>query len=264
MRDEEWIILVRGGSCMGRILKILTPENVNIEFELAGLGSRFVAVIIDTLIQIGICILIIIGMLIGGIDFKNIDQSSSLIIAVGIVLLFVVFFGYFIFFEIIMRGQSPGKKAAGLRVIKQNGEPVGFYESFIRNILRIIDLMPSLYLIGSSFILFGRNCKRIGDYAANTIVVKVQKEERPLNLEDLLNNNFSLDESESRVNIYQVNNFEYGILKEFLARKDNLGARKPIFIFHLNKYFVKKFNIEKPYSNPVEFFEQIVKVNSGT
>lgn len=248
---------------MRKMLNVLTPENVHVEYELAGLGSRFIAMFIDMLVQAGMMLLIVLCMVLGGIDLRNLQTTSSVVVALGIILLFVIFFGYFIFFEMIMGGQTPGKRAVKLRVIKQTGAPVGFIDSFLRNILRIADFLPSLYIAGMLFIMFSKYYKRIGDFAADTIVVKVRGEEQPVTVYDLLNSSVIADENERAVNIYPVNNFEYEVLKEFLARMEELGTRKPVFTYHLNRYFMKKFNMEKPYGDPYEFFETIIKANSG-
>lgn len=255
---------MKGDNAMRKIFKILTPENVMLEYELAGLGSRFTAFLIDSMIQTGIIILVAIGMAIGQIDIEGLKRLDAWITATGIVLVFIVFFGYFIFFEIIMNGQSPGKKAVRLRVIKQTGEPVGFWESFLRNILRVADFLPSLNLVGAAFIVFSSNYKRIGDFAANTLVVKIKKENQPVKLENLIKASYDAESELKGVNVYPVNNVEYGILKEYLYRKDSLGKRKRVFTYHLNKYFMEKFNLEKPeFENPEEFFKEIVKLNSG-
>lgn len=252
---------------MRNVLKILTPENVYVEYELAGLGSRFAAFCIDLLIQIGLIVLILLGMLLGGVSFRNVDQGfqqgNSLIIAVSIAIIFIVMFGYFILFELAMNGQTPGKKALKLRAIRQNGEPLGIWDSFLRNILRIADMLPSLYLAGALFIMFTRDYKRIGDFAANTVVVRVKKNVPLPALTDLLRKGIEEDEDESSaaINIYPVNNFEYGVLKEFLARADKLGGRRPVFEYHLNRYFTRKFDIEVPNNDPYELFREIVRLN---
>ena len=249
---------------MRKIHEILAPENVFVEYELAGLGSRFAAFLIDSLIQGALLFIIAIGMAIGRVDFEGFKRFDSWIAAIGIILLFAVFFGYYIFFEMISNGQSPGKRFIKLRVIKQNGEPVDFWESLLRNILRLADFLPSLNLAGALFIVFSRKYKRIGDFAANTIVVKIKKDMQPIKLESIIKRSFEQEGEEKIVNIYPVNNEEYGILKDFLARRDNLGKRKRVFNYQMNKYFMDKFGLEKPlYNIPEEFFEVIVKMNSG-
>lgn len=251
---------------MRKILEILTPENVYVEYELAGLGSRFAAFFIDTLIQ---CItLVTIGFiaLSGQLSLLKTGGKNSLMIALSIVIAFLILFGYFVFFEMILQGQTPGKKLLKLTVVKKNGEPIGFFESMVRNILRIIDgiiIIPPSYVVGPLFIMFGAEYRRVGDFAANTIVVKTKKNEKLVTIDQLLNKANTEQQETEGVNVYPVSNYEYSVLKEFLERKDQLGERRPVFAFHLNKYFLKKFNIEKPYDDPYEFFKEIIRLNSG-
>ncbi len=253
---------------MRKVMEILTPENVLLEYELAGLGSRFAALLIDHLLQ-GILVLVAgIAVFAGGVDLHVLGGYNKMVIAAGIVLVFIIIFGYFVFFEMLMGGQTPGKKIFGLKVVKQSGEPIGFIESFLRNILRIPDLLPMNYLAGSLFIFFSKQYKRIGDYAANTIVIKVKKHEKFISLESLLNRSEAGDEETKLVNQYPVNNSEYNILKEFFARSGQLGAREEVFSYHLAKYFMEKFNMKPPlqshgYANSQKYLEDIMKNNAG-
>jgi uncharacterized RDD family membrane protein YckC len=252
---------------MRNMLEILTPENVYVEYELAGLGSRFVAFMIDTFIQSVLILLIAIIVVMGRVGFFNnfnYEAINSIIVAVSIIVLYLIAIGYYLFFEIILKGQTPGKKLMKLRVIKQTGEPANALDLVLRNFLRFVYMIPGLHLIEVLLIVLTQNYKRIGDFAANTIVIKVEKEQNLVTIEDIFEK-ASLEENEEvdRINVFPVSNTEYAILKEFLARKDALGARKPVFAFNLNKYFINKFNIQKPYGNPYEFFEDIIKMNSG-
>lgn len=254
---------------MRKLLDILTPENVYVEYELAGLGSRTVAAIIDTLLQCGLMLLVFIVMLIAGVNFDELDWLGSTVVALGIAIVFVIWFGYYIFFEMLMNGQSPGKKAVKLRVIKETGEPITFFDSFLRNIIRVADMLPSFYLVGGIFLIFTKKYKRIGDFAANTIVVKTGEVKKSVNTLESLIVNYShtkeaTGELEATINIYPVNNLEYGILKEFLMRKDELGMRFPVFVNYLTAYFMRKFMLKNlPFGNPVRFFETIISMNSG-
>ncbi|MCX7708810.1 MAG: RDD family protein [Clostridia bacterium] len=248
---------------MRKIYEILTPENVHLEYELGGLGSRFGAFLIDGLLQGVLVVLVAIGMAISKFDFEGFKRLDAWIIAIGILLIFFIFFGYYLVFDLILHGQSPGKRVMGLKVIKQNGEPIGFWESLLRNILRLADFLPTFNLAGALFIAFSKKYQRIGDFAANTIVVKIKKDIQPVNLESIIKLDVMEDEGPG-MNQYPVNHTEYGILKEFLARKESLGNRKRVFVYHLNKYFMQKFSLEKPpFENPEDFFQEIIRGNSG-
>jgi len=249
---------------MKKVLNILTPENVFIEYELAGLGSRFAAFIIDTAIQLFVFLATILVLYIAGFSYTAIFLElgfNSIAFAVTILMLFHLL--YFSFFEIIMKGQTPGKKFLAIRVIRQNGEPEGIYDSILRNFFRIVYLLPFLYLLDSFFVILTRNYKRIGDFAANTVVVKVREKDQLYKAEDLLNTEDYEDDYMESSNIYPVTHFEYEVLKEFLARKDSVGNRRYVFAFNLNKYFSNKFNVQDTYKNPYDFFEEIIRRNSG-
>lgn len=249
---------------MKKVLNILTPENVYVEYELAGIGSRFAAFIIDLLIQLATIALIIVAMIILEFDFLALFielQFQVVTFAVTLIILFHLL--YFSFFEPIMGGQTPGKKALGIRVISQRGEPVSVFESILRNFLRIVYVFPFLYLMDALFVILTKNYKRVGDFAANTVVVKVRRGEKLLTLDDIIENNAAYVEYSENANIYPVTHFEYEVLKEFLARKDSVGKKRYIFAYNFNRYFSRKFNLQEPYSNPYDFFEDIIRMNSG-
>lgn len=102
-------------------------------------------------------------------------------IAGVILILFVLNSGYFAFFEAIWSGQTPGKRFAQIRVMKDDGRPISAYDSIARNLLRIVDELPGMYAIGVISILFSKQNKRLGDYVAGTVVVheKTIQEARP-------------------------------------------------------------------------------------
>jgi uncharacterized RDD family membrane protein YckC len=168
-----------------------TPEQIDLQYDLAGLGSRSLAMVIDATIQ-GVAILalvLVFGLamgLLGGTFFRN---SSGLVLAIGVgvglLLIFALFWGYFIFFELTWNGQSPGKRAAGVRVLTSRGEPVTLVHSLVRNVLRIVDMLPSAYMAGAICMLLTQRSQRLGDLAAGTVVVRERREELPRTLPPL-------------------------------------------------------------------------------
>lgn len=162
---------------MRNVYYVHTPENVSLEFELAGPGSRGVAVVIDTLIQ-GIVIGIITGILLavaGGIEMNlMLVQDNTLYIIIALLVTFVLQFGYFFLFEVFMKGATPGKKIVGLKVMMANGEPLSATASLIRNFIRIGDMLPGIYAVGIITVVLTKRYMRVGDLAANTIVVKAR------------------------------------------------------------------------------------------
>jgi uncharacterized RDD family membrane protein YckC len=154
-------------------LTIETPEQTPLEFEIAGIGSRFLAIAIDTLIQSAAAVIVGIG---GALLFVGLlrtrEPSTIWIAAILIVFAFVLFYGYFAIFEAIWNGQTPGKRSVGIRVIKDSGRPITPAESVARNLLRIVDQLPTLYATGVVSMLLSKQNKRLGDFVAGTIVVR--------------------------------------------------------------------------------------------
>jgi uncharacterized RDD family membrane protein YckC len=146
---------------------VATPEGIELEVVLAGLGSRFVARLIDSLIQLAVILALTIGAaaLTGG-------DANGWAVAIVVVLVFLVLFAYDIPFETLAAGQTPGKRAFGLRVVSRNGAPIDFVTSSVRNLLRIVDFLPIFYVVGSASIVATGECQRLGDLAAGTHVTR--------------------------------------------------------------------------------------------
>ncbi|MES2459147.1 MAG: RDD family protein [Armatimonadota bacterium] len=156
---------------MSREATIVTPENIPLTLELAGLGSRFVALAIDLLIQGA---LLFFGLSLLGYasePMKSIGLTWLMEVLV-IVYGFVLMFGYFIFFETIWNGQTIGKRAVGLRVVREGGYPITFFAAATRNLIRIADFLPFNYGVGALMVFLQPQYKRLGDLVAGTVVVK--------------------------------------------------------------------------------------------
>lgn len=164
---------------MAREVSIVTPENVTITYELAGLGSRALAHFLDLLIQATAIFLLLVTTMLILSRVASLDLNSSVIgffsdfaIAIVIILVFITLTGYFTYFETLRNGQTPGKRWMGLRVITEEGSPIDLSSAVVRNLVRIIEFALGVYLVGIISIVVSRKYKRIGDYAAGTIVVK--------------------------------------------------------------------------------------------
>ncbi|MBZ5751565.1 RDD family protein [Metabacillus rhizolycopersici] len=158
---------------------IKTPEFVSLQFQSAGLGSRTAAFIIDQLILMTVNVIIIIGLglVLYGFDdlFYLADEFMSYPIAITLIVLFLLNWGYFFVLEYFSGGKTIGKRVVGIRVIQENGHSLTILSSFIRNLVRIIDSLPANYLVGMLMIFFHPKNKRIGDLVAGTIVVHERK-----------------------------------------------------------------------------------------
>lgn len=142
-------------------LTITTPEGVELELQLAGLGSRFIAQSIDLLIKAALIVLIAISL-------SVFDLTG---VAIMLPAFLLVLYAYDVVFETFGNGRTPGKRATRLRVVRAGGEPVDFMSSAIRNVLRLIDGLPTSYVPGMISILATKRNQRLGDLAAGTIVI---------------------------------------------------------------------------------------------
>ncbi len=161
-------------------LNIDTPELVTIEMPLAGIGSRFIAVLIDTLLWgVGLFVLAILFIIIApSIQAFN-KISYQWAVAIAVFLLFLFNWGYFTLFEAFWNGRTPGKKIARIRVIQQSGRPIGLFESMARNFIRYVDQVPSFYAVGVIAMFLTKQHQRLGDLAAGTLVVRDRQQESP-------------------------------------------------------------------------------------
>jgi len=165
------------------ILVIETPERVPLHFALASIGNRFLAVAIDHAIQLLTVALIGITTAILA-SFSIFEQTMSgapkWVKALSTILLFLVISGYFAFFEWIWNGQTPGKRWMKLRVIREDGRPITFWEASVRNLLRTFDMFfPPFYSVGLVAVFSSTRDQRIGDMVAGTVVVREREAEAP-------------------------------------------------------------------------------------
>jgi uncharacterized RDD family membrane protein YckC len=147
-----------------------TPEGVSLDVVLAGLGSRAAAYLIDLLIQIAVfaVFLFAVHLLLNG------SETSALVVDGALSLFaFIDFIGYFVVSEMLSSGRSIGKRANGLRVVRNDGGPAGFWASSLRNVVRLVDVIPfPTYLVGSVLVLATTHNQRLGDLAGGTVVIR--------------------------------------------------------------------------------------------
>jgi len=162
-------------------LSIDTPELVAIEMPLAGIGSRFIALLVDMLIWCaGIIVLIVILVILASSSDVFSKISEQWAIALVIIAFFLLFWGYFTLFEAFWNGRTPGKRVARIRVIQRSGRAIGLFESMARNLVRYIDMQPfPLYAVGVIAVFATRQHQRLGDLAAGTLVVRDRAIEEP-------------------------------------------------------------------------------------
>lgn len=170
-------------------LSISTPELVAIEFPLAGVGSRFIAILLDYLLQGAVVLLLTIAFALvlsgapgvaSGAASMGSGMSQKWVTAIAIAIPFLLEWAYFALFEAFWRGQTPGKRLMKIRVIQQTGRPISLFESLGRNLLRAIDWLPGFYIVGVISMFVTRRQQRLGDLVAGTLVVHERELQAPL------------------------------------------------------------------------------------
>jgi uncharacterized RDD family membrane protein YckC len=162
-------------------LNIDTPELVDIEMPLAGIGSRFIALLVDYLIWgAGLLVLtLLFSLFMPGLKASS-KLSAQWATAIGIFIVFLLQWGYFTLFEAFWNGRTPGKRVARIRVIQRSGRAIGLFESMARNLVRYVDQIPFFYAVGVIAMFVTRQHQRLGDLAAGTLVVRDREQETPL------------------------------------------------------------------------------------
>lgn len=241
---------------------ISTPENVDLHLELAGIGNRVLACLIDTAITFAM-ITALAAVLWGvwiAISLAGLPSSTQALVAavilMGFVLLsFFIWFGYFIMFEGFWQGQTPGKKLVNIRVIEQNGQPVSWGAVLFRNFMRFLD--EGVILIGLLIMFIDRNERRIGDLAAGTLVIRERLSELPT--QEIVPATGS--ELAVTIDAGSISPQEYDLLVNFLRRRGTLAkSQRPLVAQELAKYFREKLSepIEKSSAGEAEpFLERV-------
>jgi len=199
--------------------RIRTPENIELTFQLAGLGDRVLAQLIDLCITTSLfySLWLLLGVLffagtLGGLNLSALSGSlSTFLLAMAIVASGLLNVAYYVYFELRWQGQTPGKRWSGLRVLRDNGQPLEFKSVLIRNIVRLVDQFFGLGLV---VILCNAQEKRLGDFAAGTIVVKDSV--RPALAPQIA------IEALPFLNLSRLKPQDYVYLAEFLNRRDSL------------------------------------------
>jgi uncharacterized membrane protein SpoIIM required for sporulation/uncharacterized RDD family membrane protein YckC len=196
-------------SLTDRHVEVETPEHVAVSYALAGPGSRFAAFLIDSAILTGVLLallLVFVLLVRSGLPLPVLPVT----LAIVLLSMFAVVWGYFVYFEGFRDGQTPGKKKVGLRVVHEGGFPLTARGAVIRNLLRIIDIQPMpSWVVGGAFIVLHPRAQRLGDMAAGTIVVREVRAA-------------SLPEEEGLAGPPRMTDQEFDILREYALRREGL------------------------------------------
>jgi uncharacterized RDD family membrane protein YckC len=210
-------------------IDITTPEHVHLKFKIAGIGSRATAQIIDWII-LGLLnfTIFFISIKVNKSFLGDIDGFTNYFWAIVIILFFILTWGYFAFFEFFNSGRTIGKWLIGIRVIQDNGQSITFMSSFIRNLLRIVDFLPGMYLLGILMIFFHSKHKRVGDLVAGTVVIYERKRkkrkknafQKEMEKRNIQPGRMELDDWSKK----KIGAREWDILKTYMERRQTLGT----------------------------------------
>jgi uncharacterized RDD family membrane protein YckC len=165
------------GDATTELFRVETPESVAFAYELAGLGSRGLALILDTLLLVLIfigegAVFALAGWAASAAPGQAGERLLPWLAGAALIVWFATYWGYFIAGEVWRNGRTWGKRRMGIRVVRDDGSRVGAGDSVVRNLLRIVDVLPGNYAVGMVCVLVSKRNKRVGDMAAGTVVVR--------------------------------------------------------------------------------------------
>lgn len=231
---------------MSKVIKILTPDNVEIEYSLASVGVRAAAAGIDFLLHL--LVLLIAGSAAAWFLFYSGADENKVYTTIGIMLIIfgLLNYAYFVACDMLMKGQTIGKRIYHIRVIRDNGEGIAFSHAMIREFFRsAIDPLG----IGFIAIFFSKKNKRIGDMVASTIVV--EEEKRTLSILDL--------PTDTGINNYQLSKEELSLLRDYFSRIDDFKLEaKNEMEAKMTTYFIKRFNILDQVTDKERFLRSLL------
>ncbi|MHB0938754.1 MAG: RDD family protein [Armatimonadota bacterium] len=235
---------------MSRTVEFYTPEQVAIQYELAGVGSRGTAALVDGLLQLLLYLaLLLIPYVLYMLDILPpwISLGPETLITLLVMGHFFIVAGYHVFFETLWNGETPGKRWMGLRVIKDGGYPVDFRSVVIRNLVRIADILPGLYGLGLIVSLMHKKYQRLGDLAGGTLVVTHGHEKK---LHEMTMGNaqvFRLLDASVLSQLSRLSREEYRLVQRFLERRSELPAGlQAEFTQRLALQLIAKFGYQQP------------------
>lgn len=209
-------------------VKFSTPESVELEFTLAGIGNRAWALLIDYLVLGVILILFLSAWTTVSIQLSDLwksifrDQAAFWLLAIASLIGFAIYGGYFVFFETLWQGQTPGKRFAKIRVVRDDGRPIGLQQATLRALLRLFD---EVLFIGAILIMFSNQEKRLGDLAAGTIVIQTQI---PAPSTTLTISEQAKSVSEQLLQIADLSAIlpdDFAVIREYLVRRSAMLAK---------------------------------------
>jgi uncharacterized RDD family membrane protein YckC len=219
--------------------EVITSEKVPFTYRVAGMGSRFLAWLADA------ALIVILGT--AGVCAGTVLETGRQGLGMALILLwfFALSWGYFLVFEWLWYGQTPGKRLLGIRVIQWQGTSVSFYQSAVRNILRAVDSLPFLYPLGFCVAACNRENRRLGDLAAGTLVVHVDRKAKPIQaLHEDSTDHTPVNQPAFRQRLAQLERDQKQTLLDLCLRRNQLGLRDRAQLFRTTAEFLRqRFNL---------------------
>jgi uncharacterized RDD family membrane protein YckC len=229
-------------------LRLETPEQIDVNLELAGLGSRFVAQFVDWMLKLLFSGLLVIAVIIaaGLLGYsQQIEHATVFVQALAVAALYLLWLGYDIYYEAVHNGQTPGKRHAEIRVIRDGGAPLDFQAAAVRNLLGLADLLPAFYILGAVLILFTPRRQRLGDLAAGTIVVRERALTAPGETAEAVKRLATDEYAFTARHLAGCTPNDRHVLRSFLQRLDTLtGKSRDRLALQLAKTFLQKTGYE--------------------
>jgi uncharacterized RDD family membrane protein YckC len=250
-------------------ITIETPEKIVFAYSISSTGTRIVAYLIDIFLQVAALVLLYI---LGAVSFDlgigdtrfDTDEVGYYLFAFLYLVYFFFQWGYFLLFETIWDGQSPGKKIMGIRVMKSNGEPLDFSTLVLRNFCRAVDGFPVLGILGGLVSIIDSRARRIGDLVADTLVINVERSDLPdPDFTTAIREKPMRGAVDLRLLVQRLGEEELYILRRFFNEKHTLLAEKQVAIAWKLAQSVKiRLDVQEEIADPVEFLERVYRAHT--
>jgi uncharacterized RDD family membrane protein YckC len=206
--------------------RVITPEYVEFDFVLAGMMSRFLAWLCDTIV----CL--VVAMVTLSILSTVMALFPGFNSALSFVVWFLIDWGYMIVFELWWSGQTPGKRLTSLRVIQETGVRVSFYQTILRNLARPVDRLPLFYLVGGAVALLSKKHQRLGDMLAGTLVVRDRRIKIPASVATPQGLDVALlSDSEFSSRVARISSEEEQLLISAVLRREEMSVEARLKFF---------------------------------
>lgn len=250
-------------------IRIDTPESVDLALEPAGFGSRFIAALLDGVIQYVVGFLLSLVAIPSAVALISVEESGPealgfAVLAILLLAFGLLFFLYKLLLEAFWNGQTIGKRVAGIRVVQANGMPAGFLAIAIRNILRIVDYLPGYYIIGSVCILATDKKQRLGDMAAGTVVVRDRPAGAPLVPVGQLTHSPRTDLNLLREYVIRLSEQDLAAARGYWERRSQMTPEnRPRVALQVAQALAAKMNWPEPLPPyPDDFIEEVLFVRA--